>query len=156
MLRPFADSDRDAYRAVMAADEVGIQLPRGRGFTGAESDALLEHWQQHWREHGFGPRCIVARESGEVIGHIGLHHVAETGEVELLYALSPLHWGRGLATEAALAVMAEPPRGVDRAEVVAFTRPGNARSQSVLRTCGFAPEHEVHQWGIDVIRFEQP
>ena len=43
-------------------------------------------------------------ESGALIGHVGLRLLDEmNGETEILYMLDSAYWGRGLATEGALA-----------------------------------------------------
>ena len=44
LLRPFAAGDLPAYRLLMGQDEVGEQLPRGRGFTAEETDRLAQFW----------------------------------------------------------------------------------------------------------------
>ena len=65
-----------------------------------------------WEEF---PKAIEAGENGLVlrllprrtpVGFCGLRHFGEPPQdVEILYGLLPAHWGRGLATEAARAVL---------------------------------------------------
>jgi [ribosomal protein S5]-alanine N-acetyltransferase len=56
------------------------------------------------REHGYTLWPVVELDSGRVIGDCGLIPLERTGpEVELGYRLGSASWGKGYATEAALA-----------------------------------------------------
>ncbi|MBK9739925.1 MAG: GNAT family N-acetyltransferase [Actinobacteria bacterium] len=156
LLRPFAAGDLPAYRLLMGQDEVGEQLPRGRGFTAEETDRLAQFWSDHWTQHGYGPFAVVERSSGTLLGHCGLKAVEETGEVELLYALGREHWGEGFATEAARACVAWADMVLDLPWLVGFVKPDNVRSIAVLTRAGFAPADQVHLWGLDLIRYRRP
>jgi ribosomal-protein-alanine N-acetyltransferase len=80
---------------------------------------------------------------GELIGYCGLLHLGVTGRVELLYALLPGCWGRGLATEAARACLrfALEETGLER--VVAGADPPNAASLRVIEKLGMTPVGEL-------------
>lgn len=50
--------------------------------------------------------AIILTETHEFIGWCGLHHLDQTkGDPALFYLLKANHWGKGLATEAARAVL---------------------------------------------------
>src|SRR6185437_5321908 len=75
-----------------------------------------------------------------LLGDCGLQPLEHHGpEVELGYDLHPSAWGRGLATEAARAVMriAFGELGLDR--VVAVVKPDHVASQRVLVKAGLQP-----------------
>jgi len=59
------------------------------------------------------------------------------GDVEIAYRLARCAWGRGLATEAAGALVAHALRAVGLPQVVAVTYPENRASQRVLDKLGF-------------------
>ena len=82
----------------------------------------------HW-----GPRHIVL--DGLAVGSIGLFGPPEDGEVEVGYGLIEEARGRGLATEALRALLAETDRAAVR--VRAGVKPENAPSLRVLAGCGF-------------------
>ena len=81
----------------------------------------------------WGPRHIVS--DGVVVGGIGLFGPPEDGEVEVGYGLVEEARGRGLATEALQALLAETDRAAVR--VRAGVQPENAPSLRVLAGCGF-------------------
>ncbi len=58
---------------------------------------------EDFAQHGFG--LWVAEEGGCVIGFCGLRRPDDASGVEVLYGIAPAHWGRGLATEVAFAVL---------------------------------------------------
>ncbi|EUC41595.1 hypothetical protein COCMIDRAFT_8710 [Bipolaris oryzae ATCC 44560] len=66
--------------------------------------------------------------------------------IELRYGVAPVHWGKGMAREAAEAVMqwASSERGVRR--FIAETEKENARSARVLEKMGFTKRDGIDYW----------
>ena len=60
---------------------------------------------RNYEEHGFGLWAVIHREDANLIGHCGLtiQHVDGVGELEIGYTIMRSYWGRGLATEGAIA-----------------------------------------------------
>jgi [ribosomal protein S5]-alanine N-acetyltransferase len=81
----------------------------------------------------WGPRHIVC--DGQTVGTIGPLGPPEDGEVEVGYGLVEAARGRGLATEALRALLAE--TDAARVRVRAGVQPANAASLKVLAGCGF-------------------
>jgi ribosomal-protein-alanine N-acetyltransferase len=155
ILRPLTLDDLFAYHLVMSQDAVGRQLPRGTGYTGDQTRALLDFWIDHWTQFAFGPWAVIEASTSTLIGHCGLRHLEETDETELLYALGQSSWGRGYATEAARASTswAFDVLGVRR--LSGFVKPDNAGSRAVMRHCGFVEVGLVQQWGLDLVKYRK-
>jgi tRNA (cmo5U34)-methyltransferase len=84
--------------------------------------------------------AVTLRETGETAGRVGIGPREELGgEVELSYAISERHAGRGYATEAAKAAVwwAFERGGLDY--LAALALPGDAASRRVLDKLGFVP-----------------
>lgn len=87
---------------------------------------------------------MVDGDSGTLAGFVGLlvprfdppFAHADDPCVEIGWRLSPTFWGRGFATEAGAAVLAQAFGDLGLAEVVAFTVPANARSRAVMARLG--------------------
>ena len=113
--------------------------------TDATTLEYLERNVGHWDEHGFGIWILRDPETAEIIGRGGLRHVEVNGvdEVEIGYAFFPEHWGRGLATELAIACggMARDSLGLD--SVVADATADNAASIRVMLKAGFEYEQDI-------------
>jgi ribosomal-protein-alanine N-acetyltransferase len=59
----------------------------------------------HWAERGYGWWAVELQASGLLAGWCGLNYLDETDEIEVLYLIAEEQWGKGLATEAALATV---------------------------------------------------
>ena len=87
--------------------------------------------------------AMVLRESGEAIGSISLLSGAggnlplEEGECELGYWLGRPHWGQGLTTEAAKALLRHAFEDLGCKGVWIGHVEGNDRSRRVIEKCGF-------------------
>jgi RimJ/RimL family protein N-acetyltransferase len=69
------------------------------------------------------------------------------------YAFGARWWGRGYATEAARAVIAEAFGDLDMDRLVAITREANVGSRHVLEKLGFQMEGVRHVWGAEQLFF---
>jgi ribosomal-protein-alanine N-acetyltransferase len=117
------------------------------------SRRALDRFVRHWAEKGFGVFALEDLATGRFLGQCGLNTIEELGEVEVLYALERAAWGRGLATEAARAVLAF---GFDEAQlprIVAVTRPEHTRSRSVLEKLDMRYERDVDVFGIHAVLY---
>ncbi|MEV3973490.1 GNAT family N-acetyltransferase [Streptomyces sp. NPDC050698] len=97
----------------------------------------------------YGHRLIIERDSGLVVGSIGVFWPPSEGTVEIGYGIVPSRRGRGYASEAtrALAAFALTAPGVHT--VVATVELSNPASARVLENAGF--EREVT--GADTARY---
>lgn len=138
VLRPFVPDDADEMRETLWGDPEVMALLDGP-LDRAGVDRELQRLADHQDRHGFSFWAVVDRETGLLAGECGLFSLEGRGpEIELGYTFGRAWWGRGYATEAASATLAEAfgPIGLDR--VVAVTRHENHRSQAVLGRLGFA------------------
>lgn len=88
-------------------------------------------------EQGVGMWTVRAlHEPDTVIGFCGLRYLPDGNHVELLYGLLPRFWRRGLATEAAGAVLQYAFNELALERVFAGADSGNARSFGVLERLG--------------------
>lgn len=106
-----------------------------------QSKAMMERSHKSWEEHGYGRFAVEELETGFVIGFIGLAATRiETHfspAVEIGWRLSAHFWGRGYATEGALAVANFGFRDLGLLEIVTFTSVDNLRSRRVMEKIGF-------------------
>lgn len=86
-----------------------------------------------------GLLAVQLEEAGDVIGYCGLADSGRpvTGEPELAFELLRRHWGRGYATEAALAVM-DWARASEHERLWATVWDWNTESRRVLAKLGFS------------------
>ena len=80
--------------------------------------------------------ALVCRETGETVGFCGLVHPDGQLEAEIKYALKRRHWGRGIATEAAKALLAYGWEVHNLTRIIATVAPANIASHRVLLKAG--------------------
>jgi RimJ/RimL family protein N-acetyltransferase len=128
---------------------------------GVRSDAATQEYVErnvaHWDEHGFGIWILRDPKTSKVIGRGGLRHVEIEGvdEVGVGYAFFPERWGRGLATEVALACLATARDALGLGSVVADAHPDNAASIRVMVKVGFGFEREVTIQGVPLVLYRK-
>lgn len=138
ILRRWKESDREPFAEMNADPRVMEFLPAI--LTRAESDDFMDRIEAQFAARGFGLLAAERRESGEFIGYVGLFvpgfEAWFTPCVEIGWRLAAQWWGRGLATEAARAVMQYGFEMAGLKEIVSFTAIGNQRSIRVMEKIG--------------------
>jgi RimJ/RimL family protein N-acetyltransferase len=95
------------------------------------------------RQHGVQYWPIFFKHSGEHLGCCGLRpYDPSAGVFELGFQLRAEHWGKGLATEAARAVIDHAFGPLGAGELFAGHHPQNFGSQHVLEKLGFRYTHD--------------
>ncbi|MEV8375049.1 GNAT family N-acetyltransferase [Kribbella sp. NPDC056861] len=138
LLRPPTDDDRAPIAAMNADPAVMEHFPAP--FTRAESDAMIDRITAMIELRGFGFWVAEVRETGQVIGFVGLS--VPTFEapflpgVEIGWRLTKDAWGNGYATEGARAALAHAFGPLELDEVLSFTATTNKPSQRVMERIG--------------------
>jgi len=105
-----------------------------------ESDAMADLIERRFEERGFGFWAVEVRGVVPFAGFVGLSvpqfEAHFTPCVEIGWRLAADHWGRGYATEGALAAVAFGFEHLGLSEIVAFTHEGNHRSRRVMDRIG--------------------
>jgi ribosomal-protein-alanine N-acetyltransferase len=144
ILRPWRASDLAPF-AEQNADPVVMRF-FPRTLTREESDAYAARAEVHLADHGFGKFAVEAPGISPFIGAVGLSHVrfeaAFTPAVEVAWRLHRPWWGRGFATEAAAAAIADGFARCGLSDIVAFTALPNTPSARVMERLGMTREDE--------------
>ncbi|MFP6630358.1 MAG: GNAT family N-acetyltransferase [Myxococcota bacterium] len=139
--RPAATDYADLLR--MHSDpEVMATLGGVRGE--AVTDRYLREMIAHWDSQAFGYWMAHDPETGAFAGRAGLRLMVVAGqpEIELGYGFLSDYWGRGIATEAAAAIVRVGFESVGTRDLVCFTETTNDRSQRVMEKAGFRYEKD--------------
>jgi RimJ/RimL family protein N-acetyltransferase len=81
-----------------------------------------------------------ARESGRLIGDLGVHFVEDGGQVEIGFTVAPAFQGRGLASEAVVALLDYLFGPLGKHRVFASVDPRNEPSRRLLQRVGMRQE----------------
>jgi RimJ/RimL family protein N-acetyltransferase len=138
ILRPWRETDREPYVAMMADPEVGYWL----GGTRAREVALadIERWDAVIARDGFGFFALERKADGAFLGAAALLVLPADRPPgpchELGWRLAREAWGFGYATEAARALLDEGFERLNLSEILAFTATSNLRSRAVMERLG--------------------
>jgi [ribosomal protein S5]-alanine N-acetyltransferase len=138
LLRPFETHDVDdclEYRNDAEFARFLAHVPQP--FTLLDAEAFVR--QNMTESFELSPTFAIVLE-GKVIGTVNLEIDAGSGSAMLGYAIGRSYWGRGLAGEAALAVLSWGFGALRLTRVWASTSARNVRSQRVLAKLGMCPQ----------------
>jgi ribosomal-protein-alanine N-acetyltransferase len=95
--------------------------------------------------------CVYSKEDETLIGFCGFRPFFEPPELQLLYGLLPSRWSKGLATEAARAMIAFGFQELAFDRVTASADAANAASLRVLEKVGMAFDRRVTMDGLETL-----
>ena len=136
LLRAFSGDDADALAGLWNEPQVARFMWDSRPVTMEAVREQIESSLANFEVHGFGHFTVHLGAVPGFIGFAGLRPIGTLPEVELLYALHPDYWGRGLATEAAHAVLRFGFTVGGLAEILAGADPPNVASFRVMQRLG--------------------
>jgi len=141
ILRPWTEEDLEPFAKLNADARVREYFPGL--LSRQESDASVKLASEHIQRCGWGFWAASLVETGEFIGFIGLEDVyfsapfnKSASAVEIGWRLAFNHWGKGYATEGALAALKYGYETLGLEEIVSFTAVANQRSRHVMEKIG--------------------
>ncbi|MNV68251.1 Spermidine N(1)-acetyltransferase [compost metagenome] len=141
-LRPLQPNDAAAWSAYL--NQPGVIEHTSWGDI---SPAALATLINGYAEDGDALRWAIVDASGSLLGTVGLNEIARAqGRAELAYDLDPRYQGRGLATQAARAVVNWAHDALDLQRIQATVLDSNAPSIAVLDRIGMQREGVLHQY----------
>jgi RimJ/RimL family protein N-acetyltransferase len=168
LLRHWEESDLPAFFGLYSRDDVMRWLgphPRRVLATPDEARDRLQRW--HARERGLDPPLglwaivplLPRAQQPPPVGTILLLPLTDAGGpaglIEVGWHLHPDHQGRGLATEAASAILATAAKaGIG--QVLALTDPDNTASQAVATRLGMHDDGLTERWfGLTLLQYRK-
>jgi ribosomal-protein-alanine N-acetyltransferase len=135
-IRPFIPDDVDALHRHWTHPEVRKYLWDDLVISREQAVEVVESSITSFAQRGFGLWAVFPKDQDELVGFCGFRLFNDPPEVEILYGISPAHWGQGLATEAAQAMLrcGFEEHGFER--IYAGADPPNTASFRVMEKCG--------------------
>jgi RimJ/RimL family protein N-acetyltransferase len=134
LLRPFGANDLDAWASVVGDRETMRHL-------GGPKDRV-NAWQRiaitlgHRTLNGFGMWAVEERETGDLVGRVGLQKPEGWPQVEVAWTIARSRWGRGYAPEAALASLEFGFERMGFDHIISLIDPANTASIRVAEKIG--------------------
>lgn len=149
LLRMLSFNDVEDFAAIFADPEVMsfIGVEAGATLSQAETKTTVETMIEFWKRNGFGRWSVIEKKSGNLIGLCGLRLLE--GNPELFYIFARSSWGKGYATEAALATLRFGFEQMRFDRIMAVIRPANTDSIKVVKKIGMQFETAVTHYGVE-------
>jgi ribosomal-protein-alanine N-acetyltransferase len=140
-LRPATLDDLPALHAIFTDARVRRWLFDDRIVSEDAAREIVEASIATFAGRGFGQWVLLEPGRPKLLGCAGLF-TADGVEIEILYAVHPAHWGRGLATEAARAVLDHGFRTLSLPRIAARADTPNVESIRLMERLGMRFEEE--------------
>ncbi len=147
VMRPWRDEDYPPFAALNADPRVMEFMPECLPEEG--SIWVANRFRAYLDDKGFGLWALEEKRSGAFIGFTGIQEprfeAHFTPCIEIGWRLAYEYWGKGYATEAALAAARHGFDELALQEIVSFTARDNLRSRRVMAKLGMRYDEEfVH------------
>jgi RimJ/RimL family protein N-acetyltransferase len=153
VIRTFEEADAAPWLALVNDPDVCRFLPPSEDATLETFHGALKRRHAMEQERGYAMWAVALESTGALIGQCGLYPNADDGsEVELAYHFLPSSWGRGYATEAAVAVLSHGLQQCALDQVIALVMPANVGSCGVAERAGMRFEGLATYYGIPGLR----
>lgn len=138
ILRPWREEDFKPFAKLNADARVMEYFPST--LSSEESDKVAKRIQRKIEEKGWGLWAVSVPGIAEFIGFIGLNDVDFPAPfapaVEIGWRIDFDYWGKGYATEGAMACLKYGFETLSLNEIVSFTAVQNTRSRAVMERIG--------------------
>jgi len=156
ILRPITEADAEDFFELDSNPEVHTFLGNNPIKTLKESKAMIANILQQYKTNGIGRLALIDKESNSFIGWSGLKYEVnlrkEFNYYDLGYRLKQKFWGKGYATESALASLDYGFKDLKLKEICSAANTKHIASNTILKNIGmelsgtFEYDSSPHNW----------
>ncbi len=151
ILRGFQEEDLDAYAEMSGSEEVMRYIGTGKPMSRSESWRGMATILGHWQLRGYGMWAVEERQSGEMLGRVGLWNPEGWPGLEIGWTIRRAFWGRGFATEAGKVAIEYAFEELQQSHVISLIRPENIASRRVAEKLGEKLEGSTEIFGSEAL-----
>lgn len=152
-LQPIEPEDRVALHRLWTHPDVRRFLWDDRTIDLATVDGVIERSTASFAAEAFGLFAVRETGRGALAGVVGITRMAPGAGPELLYSLARSCWGRGFASEASRAVIADAFERLGFARILARTDLPNRTSTRVMERLGMTYAGESGEGGQRLVSY---
>ena len=147
LMRDIIDEDAQSMFEMDSDPEVHTFLGNNPISTLEEAKNAIAFIKNQYIQNGIGRWAVVEKESGEFIGWSGFKFVTDvmnerTGFYDLGYRFMKKHWGKGYASETAIASINYGFTILDFEEISGIADVGHKASNAILKKVGLVKRNE--------------
>jgi RimJ/RimL family protein N-acetyltransferase len=154
-LRQFREHDwKDLHRYYSSAEATRFTV--GRAFSEGETWRMMCSMVGHWHMRGYGPYALEEKSTGVVLGTVGFYYPNDWPSPEIKWALAPVYWGKGYASEAVRMVQKTGLRFLPDISLISLIHAENSASIRLAKAVGARLEREVQFRGVRCHIYRHP
>jgi len=149
-MREFTPDDLDAVYEFTSHAEVS-KYTGDAGLVKSKFDAMSiikNVWMADYKRYGYGRYALIYKAEQKIIGFCGVKFEQKLNGTDLGYRLLPEYWGKGLAFEAATAMMDYAQKELALTRILADAVDENVASHKILIRLGFNKVQSVTKQGV--------
>lgn len=159
IIREILPEDLEGFFEMDSNPKVHIYLGNNPLTNIEQSQKMIEKVRQRYVDDGISRWTMIEKATGDFIGWTGFTKMEETinnrtGYHDLGYRLVEKHWGKGYATESAIASLDYGFTKLNLENIYAVAAIGNTASINVLEKSGLKKGEIVEAWGHDHYWFQ--
>lgn len=151
LLRPFKPDDLEDFARITADPDVMKYIGNGQPLSRADAWRSMAMHLGHWQLKGFGMWATELKETGRLIGRIGLYYPESWPGLEVGWLLDRAYWGQGLAAEGGRAALDYAFQNLRADHVISIIQPENRGSIRVAEKIGERFERKGIMNGTEVV-----
>lgn len=148
IFRQWTNDDLEPYLNLCADPQV-MKYLGGNTFSRMEAWRHMAFMLGHHELRGYSHWAVEEKSSGNFIGRMGFLNPADYPGFEIGWTLAPSHWGQGLASEGARALLDYAFEELGQQEVISLIHPENEASKNVSRKLGMEFKEVVIVKGLE-------
>jgi ribosomal-protein-alanine N-acetyltransferase len=146
-LRNLSNKDSQGIFEMDSDPEVQKYLGNHPIKTISEATDYIENAQKEYKKYGTGRWAVIEKETGDFIGWCGLKFISteinlKSEFYDIGYRFIKKYWGKGYATESALACLNYGFENLGQKEIFAFAESNHLASKKILRKIGMTEMNE--------------
>ncbi len=153
VLNAWQAADWTQLRPIATDPEVMRYITGGVPWTDEQIQSFVARQVELYSERGFCRWKLLIKPALEMIGFCGVGHWRNFADPEIGWWLARPYWGRGLATEAARAALADALERTRLKRIVSIARPENTASTRIMEKLGLRFECEFESDGVRLVRY---
>lgn len=145
-LRPFSIADIEPFAKICSNPNVMRYIGDGQPVGLDIIAEKIPEWIALYKKQKYGLMALVLKETDALIGFCGLIHQTVDGVeyIELGYRLDEIYWGKGIATEAAVALRDYAFKVLKIPMLISIINHQNAASKRVAQKVGMRLMKKTH------------
>ncbi len=146
VLKEFSIDDIDGFFE-LNNDPVVLKYTGDKAFVNKTEVAEFISKYDQYEKYGFGRWSVYLKDTNQYVGFTGLRHSKESKDIDIGFRINRKYWGKGFATESAMASLNVAFHQYNVEQVTARAMKDNVASHTVIKKLAMKYHSEFEETG---------